>query len=163
MVEALVADRAHESLGERVRTGRADRGANRLDADRGEDLVEASGELGIPIADEERLVALTRWFSDLRLHARRVPLSVIISADTGDHWPVKFGVPSAVGHTKVEQMAASARTREVTVRRCCSSHVGASRRRSHLRNTHFRPQQRCYGSAGRAQPRPPELCRPRTG
>ena len=29
MVEALVADGAHESLGESVRTGRADRGANR--------------------------------------------------------------------------------------------------------------------------------------
>jgi hypothetical protein len=53
MVEAPVADGAHESLGERVRTGRAGRGANRLDADSGEDLVEASGELGIPIAHEE--------------------------------------------------------------------------------------------------------------
>src|ERR1039458_7219122 len=53
MVEALVADGAHESLRERVRTRRADRGANRLDTDRGEDRVKVGGEFGVPIAYEE--------------------------------------------------------------------------------------------------------------
>ena len=52
MVEALVADGTHKSLRERVGSRRSDLGANRLDTDRGH-LVEAGGELGVPIADEE--------------------------------------------------------------------------------------------------------------
>ena len=53
MVEALVADGTHKSLSERVGSRRSDRGANRLDTDRGEDLIEAGGEFGVPVADEE--------------------------------------------------------------------------------------------------------------
>src|ERR1039458_9718015 len=53
MIEALVADGADESFGVRVRTRRTDRSADGLDTDRGEHLVEAGGELGVPVADEE--------------------------------------------------------------------------------------------------------------
>src|ERR1039457_1587313 len=53
MVEALGADGTHESLRVRVCTRRAHRGADSLDADGGENLVEAGGELGVPVADEE--------------------------------------------------------------------------------------------------------------
>jgi hypothetical protein len=80
MVEAPVADGASESLGERVRTGRADRGANRLDADRGEDLVEASGELGIPMADEEPAAVTQQFRSTNRGRASRKTRPVTIPA-----------------------------------------------------------------------------------
>src|ERR1017187_7727732 len=53
MVEALGADGTHESLRVRVCTRRAHRGADGLDADGGEHLDEAGGELGVPVADEE--------------------------------------------------------------------------------------------------------------
>src|ERR1035437_2144096 len=53
MIEAFLADGADESLGVRVRTRRADPSADGLDTDRGEHLVEAGGELGVPVADEE--------------------------------------------------------------------------------------------------------------
>src|ERR1035437_9509685 len=53
MVEALLADGADEALGVRVRTRRTHRRADALDADRGEDFVEAGGELGVAVADEE--------------------------------------------------------------------------------------------------------------
>ena len=53
MVEALGAYGTHESLRVRVCTRRAHRGADGLDADGGENLVEAGGELGVPVADEE--------------------------------------------------------------------------------------------------------------
>jgi hypothetical protein len=60
MVEAFMADGAHEALRIRVRTRRAHRGADDLDADRGEYLVEAGGELGVPVTDEEPEVP-TLW------------------------------------------------------------------------------------------------------
>ncbi len=53
MIEALLADGVDESLGVRFRTRRTDRSAHGLDTDRGEYLVEAGGELGVPVADEE--------------------------------------------------------------------------------------------------------------
>lgn len=53
VVEAVVSDGAHEALGERVRAGGADRGLDRLDADRGEDAVERRGELRVPVAYKE--------------------------------------------------------------------------------------------------------------
>src|ERR1035441_1713189 len=53
MIETLLADGADESFGVRVRTRRTDRSADGLDTDRGEHLVEACGELGVPVADEE--------------------------------------------------------------------------------------------------------------
>src|SRR5664280_803812 len=53
MIEALLADGADESFGVRVRTRRTDRSADGLDTDRGEHLVEAGGELGVAVADEE--------------------------------------------------------------------------------------------------------------
>jgi hypothetical protein len=53
MVEAVLAYSTHEALGVRVRTRRTDRSADGLDTDRGEYLVEAGGELGVPVADEE--------------------------------------------------------------------------------------------------------------
>src|ERR1035441_5171565 len=53
MVEALLADGADEALGVRVRTRRTHRRADALDADRGEDFVEAPRELGVAVADEE--------------------------------------------------------------------------------------------------------------
>src|SRR5665647_1979322 len=53
MIETLVADGADESFGVRVRTGRSDWRADGLDTDRGEHLVEAGGELGVAVADEE--------------------------------------------------------------------------------------------------------------
>lgn len=52
MVETLGADRAHEALCERVGFWRAHRGANGLDADRGEHVVKAGGELGVAVANE---------------------------------------------------------------------------------------------------------------
>src|SRR5665811_647650 len=53
MIETLLADGADESFGVRVRTRRAHRRADALDTDRGEHLVEAPRELGVPVADEE--------------------------------------------------------------------------------------------------------------
>src|ERR1035437_3041827 len=53
MIEAFLADGADEPLGVRVRTRRTDRSADGLDTDRGEHLVEAGGELGVAVADEE--------------------------------------------------------------------------------------------------------------
>jgi len=53
MIETLLADGADESFGVRVRTRRTDRSADGLDTDRGEHLVEAGGELGVAVADEE--------------------------------------------------------------------------------------------------------------
>src|ERR1035441_4908185 len=53
MIEALLADSAYESLGVRVGTRRTDRGADLLDADRCEYLVEALRELRVTVADEE--------------------------------------------------------------------------------------------------------------
>src|ERR1035437_260485 len=53
MIETLLADSAVELFGVRVRTRRTDRSADGLDTDRGEHLVEAGGELGVPVADEE--------------------------------------------------------------------------------------------------------------
>src|ERR1039458_2769348 len=53
MVEAFVADGAYEPLRVRVRTRRTHRGADGLDADRGEHRVKAGGELGVPVADKE--------------------------------------------------------------------------------------------------------------
>src|SRR5450756_1370832 len=53
MIETLLADGADESFGVRVRTRRTDRSAECLHTDRGEHLVEAGGELGVPVADEE--------------------------------------------------------------------------------------------------------------
>src|ERR1035437_2357090 len=53
MIETLLADGADESFGVRVSTRRTHRRADALDADRGEDFVEAGGELGVAVADEE--------------------------------------------------------------------------------------------------------------
>src|ERR1035441_5370968 len=53
MIETLLADGADEALGVRVRTRRTDRSTDGLDTDRGEHLVEAGGELGVAVADEE--------------------------------------------------------------------------------------------------------------
>src|ERR1035437_2843470 len=53
MIETILADGTDESFGVRVRTRRTDRSAAGLDTDRGERLVEAGGELGVPVADEE--------------------------------------------------------------------------------------------------------------
>ena len=52
-VQTLSADGAHESLGERVRTGSSNRGPYDADALGGEYLVEAGGELRVSIPDEE--------------------------------------------------------------------------------------------------------------
>ena len=52
-VEALLTSGPHPPLRVRVRAGRADRRADYLGAFRGEDLVEATRELGVPVADEE--------------------------------------------------------------------------------------------------------------
>src|ERR1019366_4313657 len=53
MVEGFVAGGAYEPLRVRVRTRRTHRGADGLDADRGEHRVKAGGELGVPVADKE--------------------------------------------------------------------------------------------------------------
>jgi hypothetical protein len=52
-VEALLTSGPHPPLGVRVRARRADRRADYLGAFRGEDLVERTRELGVPVADEE--------------------------------------------------------------------------------------------------------------
>ena len=52
-VEALPSCRADEPLGERVRTRGPTRRANDPDAFGGEHLVEAGGELGVPVPDQE--------------------------------------------------------------------------------------------------------------
>ena len=53
VVEAVLSDGAHPAFGERVRLRGAHRGEDGLGADRGEDVVEAGGELGVAVADEE--------------------------------------------------------------------------------------------------------------
>jgi len=53
VIEAIFADGAHPAFGERIRSWRAHRGEDRLGADRGEDVVEGRGELGVAVADEE--------------------------------------------------------------------------------------------------------------
>ena len=53
VIEAVLSDGAHPSLGEGVRVRGADRGEDALGVDRGEDLVEAGGEFGIAVTDEE--------------------------------------------------------------------------------------------------------------
>src|ERR1019366_2210890 len=52
-VEALTSDGPDEPFGERVRTRRPDRRSDDPDALCGEHLVEARGELGVPIPDQE--------------------------------------------------------------------------------------------------------------
>src|ERR1035437_4813671 len=85
MVEALGSDGAHETLRIRVCTRRAHRGLDDLDADRGEHFVEAGGELGVSVADEEP-EASTRLFEV----GREVPcdlghpLAVRVGGDTED-------------------------------------------------------------------------------
>jgi hypothetical protein len=56
-VRPLLADGAHEPIGESVRPRRCDRGSYGLDADGGKHAVGARGELGVAIADEETEVA----------------------------------------------------------------------------------------------------------
>jgi hypothetical protein len=52
-VGAFSADRAHPALRERVRAWRLRRSSDDLDAGGGEDRVEPSGELAVPVAEEE--------------------------------------------------------------------------------------------------------------
>lgn len=53
VVEAVGADSPDEAFREGVRSRRSDGGLDRLDADRGERRVEAGGELGVAVADQE--------------------------------------------------------------------------------------------------------------
>src|SRR5665213_1152010 len=57
MVEAVLANGTHEALRVGIRTRRTDRSADRsvdgLNTDRGEHLIEAPGELGVSVTDEE--------------------------------------------------------------------------------------------------------------
>src|ERR1035441_416507 len=53
MVEAVLANGTHEALPVGIRTRRPDRSADGLNIDRGEHLIEAPGELGVPVTDEE--------------------------------------------------------------------------------------------------------------
>src|SRR5262252_62312 len=53
VVEAVLPDSAHPPFGEGVRPRGAHRGEDRLGADRGEDIAQAGGELGVAVADEE--------------------------------------------------------------------------------------------------------------
>jgi hypothetical protein len=66
MVEALLADRADESFGERVRTRRTDRSADGLDTDRGEDLVEAL----VNLVSRSRTRNRNRWPASSRSEAK---------------------------------------------------------------------------------------------
>jgi cytosine/adenosine deaminase-related metal-dependent hydrolase len=52
-VEALTADGADEALGEGVGSGSSHRSADDADAVSSEDLIEARGELGVPVTDQE--------------------------------------------------------------------------------------------------------------
>jgi hypothetical protein len=52
-VEALAADGADETLGDGVLLRRAERRPNDLESFGSEDLVEVTGELTVPIVDEE--------------------------------------------------------------------------------------------------------------
>jgi hypothetical protein len=53
VIEAVFSDRAHPSFGVGIRSWRSDRSPDGLGADRGEDVVEAGGELGVAVTDEE--------------------------------------------------------------------------------------------------------------
>jgi len=53
VVQAVLSDGAHPAFGERVRVRGAHGGEDGFGAHRGEDVVEAGSELGIPVADEE--------------------------------------------------------------------------------------------------------------
>ena len=53
-ISALSADGADEPLGERVRSWRSNEGLDDFDALGAEHLVETGGELGVPVADDER-------------------------------------------------------------------------------------------------------------
>ncbi|MEM7203906.1 MAG: hypothetical protein AAF628_26825 [Planctomycetota bacterium] len=57
LVQALTLHRSDESLGDRVHIGRLDGRRQERDALVLEDLLELSGELAVPIQDEETLVA----------------------------------------------------------------------------------------------------------
>ena len=53
MVEAVLPNRTYEALGVGIRTRRPDGSADGVNTDRGEHLIECSGELGVPVTDEE--------------------------------------------------------------------------------------------------------------
>src|ERR1039458_2096139 len=80
MVETFVADGAYEPLRVRVRTRRTHRGADGLDADRGEHRVRTGGELGVPVADEEP-ESPTCLF-DIREE---------VAGDLGNPWAIRVG------------------------------------------------------------------------
>jgi hypothetical protein len=64
-VQAFPPDGPHPALGEGVRPRGLERGKDRGDALGGEDRVEALGELGVPVADQENEVADARSGSEL--------------------------------------------------------------------------------------------------
>src|ERR1017187_8174944 len=53
MVEAVLANGTHEALRVGIRTRRTDRSADGVHTDRGEHLIEAPGEPGVSVTDEE--------------------------------------------------------------------------------------------------------------
>lgn len=60
LVQTLVLDRSHPTLGEGVHVGSLNTGADDVDARMAEDLAEGIGELRVSIDDEETLVAKGR-------------------------------------------------------------------------------------------------------
>src|SRR6266511_1537052 len=56
-IEAVVADRAHPALSERVRVRRLHRRSDHLDAFRAEDFVEGAAELRVAVVDQQSEVA----------------------------------------------------------------------------------------------------------
>jgi hypothetical protein len=52
-IGAFTADAAHPPLGDRVRSRRPHGSRDNVDAHRGEDRIERSGELGVPVADHK--------------------------------------------------------------------------------------------------------------
>jgi hypothetical protein len=80
VVEAVLAHGPHPAFGERVRPWRADRREDGLGTDRDEGLVEAGGELGVQVSDDEAQAA-----SDVFELRRKV------AGDLGYPRPVRAG------------------------------------------------------------------------
>src|ERR1019366_4925883 len=95
MVEAVLAYSTHEALGVRVRTRRTDRSADGFDADRREHLIEAGGELGVPVADPLRAL-FQRSENKLTSTGCRSACGTVIGGSPQRNWPQAITVDLSV-------------------------------------------------------------------
>jgi hypothetical protein len=102
--EALPADDPDEPIGGRVRTRRPDRRGDVPDALRGEHLVEAGGELGISVPDQELRLATLLGQAKLRLRACWVTHSttgLVAVPTTPEGWALENLDLAGVNHVRI--------------------------------------------------------------